>query len=141
MDKVKEWLKAGNRTRVTLLVIIAATIPCYCIGSLALWNANRVRSALTPTATMDLTATPLALTSPTLTLPIQSPTATQTSTVTPTFTPTITYVLPPSKTPTISPSPQPSSTPEPTSTSTSTPDPMATDIIPPPDPLVPPESP
>ena len=127
MDKLREWLKTGNHLRVTLVVIIIATIPCYCLGTLALWNANRVRSSVTPTATLDLTGTPPFIISPTHTLPIQSPTVTQTGTATQTFTPTITYVLPPTKTLTPSPSPQPSITIEPTSTSTSTPEPTATD--------------
>jgi hypothetical protein len=128
MEEVREWLKTGNRMRIALVAIIAATIPCYCLGSLALWNASREQTDSTPTATMDLSGTTLPITSPTLTLLFQPPTATQTGTATQTFTPTITYVLPPTKTPTPSPSPQPSLTPEPTSTSTSTPEPTATDV-------------
>src|SRR5512137_310684 len=88
---------ARSRLRKVLVVVILATIPCYCTGLVAVLLApgNLIRSPGTPTP--SLTWTPLVTLTPTInftTLPFVtitiSPTPTTTTTGTVTPTPTIT---------------------------------------------------
>ena len=82
------------RRRMTILAVIIATIPCYCIGFIILSFAPDSRVTPTPTITLTstltstptLSPTPLIFTS-TITL---TPTNTSTPTPTFTFTPTLT---------------------------------------------------
>ncbi len=136
---------ARTRRRLTLIVITLATIPCYCIGWVAMMLAPDP-SQLTPTVTQTLTPEPIAtgtLQPPTLSLtPLivtgtitETVTFTPTPTFTPTFTSTVTSTLSPTPflpatgtytptftlTSTLTPSLTPSSTNTYTPTSTSTP--------------------
>src|SRR3990170_5258697 len=76
---------ARNRFRFILAIITLATLPCYCLGLIAVSLAPERGLVPTPTSTPTLTWTVTA--SPTGTL---SPTTTFTAspTATPTFTPT-----------------------------------------------------
>jgi hypothetical protein len=103
---------ARNRLRKVLVVVILATIPCYCTGLVAVLLApgNLIRSPGTPTP--SYTWTPLVTLTPTInftSLPFvtitSGPTSTTTSTGTATSTPTIT------PTPSITATPSPSNTP------------------------------
>ena len=80
---------ATVRRRLALLAITLATIPCYCIGWIAVALARPVLSNLTPTVTATFTWTS---TPPTPTLSLTPPVVTGTASTTPTFTltPTIT---------------------------------------------------
>src|SRR5512135_3001771 len=69
---MSETPDARSRRRLTLIVITLATIPCYCIGWIAMALAPDA-GQLTPTATITLTSAPtetgtLAIQSPTLSL-------------------------------------------------------------------------
>lgn len=115
------------RLRSTLILIILATLPFYCIGFILLQVRQVTGGAThTPSPTVEMTATDtvtplpaLATTQPAVT------TATQTLTPTITWTPSPTYTLfvTPTRTATITPSPQPTSTDtqQPTITETSAP--------------------
>lgn len=122
-----------KRTRIksTLLIVIAATIPCYLLGLIVLWVSDGVRNrpTATPTVTEEVTITQPSSTEELPTLPVPSaqfPTATYTLTpsITPTLTVTRTYVIPsstpsltPSMTETITPSDTPTTAPTPSETS------------------------
>jgi hypothetical protein len=120
LDKLKQF----DRTRLVLGIVIIATIPCYCLGMLLLWNVNLAHSQMTPTATLTPEGTLQGSLTPTFTLPAITMTVTLTPTTTTTFTPTITYMLPPTRTHSPSPSPLPTDTPVPSPTITDTPVPL-----------------
>jgi hypothetical protein len=120
LDKLKQF----DRTRLVLGIVIVATIPCYCLGMLLLWNVNLAHSQMTPTATLTPERTLQGSLTPTFTLPAITMTVTLTPTTTTTFTPTITYMLPPTRTHSPSPSPLPTDTPVPSPTITDTPVPL-----------------
>jgi hypothetical protein len=119
------------RRRLTLLIITLATIPCYCIGWIAIMLApdasllavTPTQVTFTETATLQIpTLTPLivpgtATNTPTIT---PSPTFTSTPTLTPSATSTWTFLPPPSNTPSFTPTLTPSYTPSTTSTPTNT---------------------
>jgi hypothetical protein len=128
-----ETSEARTRRRLTLIVVTLATIPCYCIGWIAMVIAPEP-TELTPTATLTATFGPTAtgtLQLPTLSLTplIVTGTITPTFTFTPTATQTLTPFQPatgtftpsytPSNTATLTPSNTPSLTPSPTSTTSS----------------------
>src|SRR5512146_1833625 len=95
------------RRRLILIAIVLATIPCYCLGGIALMLAPQPGS-VTPTATPTDTPTPTATgtTTPTITSS-PSPTGTVSPTPTITLTPTVTNTpfVPPTFTFTASPTP------------------------------------
>lgn len=112
-----------TRTRSTLLIIILATLPFYCVGLVVLGIA---RISQRPDKTPTLTPTVAVITQtlgPTSTVtPFQFPTATNTGTATITYTPSITWTPfhTPTRTQTLVPSitftpvtPSPTSTPLP----------------------------
>lgn len=109
-----------SRTRSTLIIIILATIPCYCLGLVVLLVGREIQKASNlPTATPSPSNTPVVIqTLPATITPFQFPTETQTSTPTLTVTPsqTLTPFLPPTRTATQT----PTMTIEPTVTSTPT---------------------
>jgi len=121
-----EKLKQIDRTRLILGILILATIPCYCLGSILLWNVKLEREQKTPTVTATNEETNQGLITPSLTLPIPTLTSTLTPTQTATFTPTVTYVIPATQTPSPSPSLLPTNTTVPSPTLTDTPDPVQT---------------
>jgi hypothetical protein len=100
------------RLRKTLIIIILATLPCYLLGTIVLFVADKARQLPTATPTNSVifvTATPApsstnlpptAYPTPSATT---SPTATATFTVT--FTPTVTYTITPTFTVTLTPAP------------------------------------
>ncbi|MDX1377431.1 MAG: hypothetical protein R3307_01180 [Anaerolineales bacterium] len=122
------------RRRLILLSIILATIPCYCLGVLAVMLAPDTSPTASPSPTFASTATD-AFPPPTSTLSIvtgtmtdtptitASPTDTQTPTYTPSVTSTETVLASPTDTPSVTPSFTPSHTftPSFTPTRTSTP--------------------
>ncbi len=125
-----------RRTYTILISIIALTVPCYCIGLIALAFApgiNASGSLATPTLAPPITPVIAAVTVPSsATLPLTptewrlhtltpTPTSSPTSTGTPTASPTV-------ATPTETPTPSPSATPSPTSTPTKTAEPTATPL-------------
>jgi hypothetical protein len=120
LDKLKQF----DRTRLVLGTIIVATIPCYCLGMLLLWNVNLAHSQMTPSPTLTPEGTLQGSITPTFTLPAFTRTVTLTPTITTTFTPTITYMLPPTLTHSPSPSPSPTNPPVPSPTITDTPVPL-----------------
>jgi len=149
-NKFQNWYGALSPRRRTgynvLVAVIAATLPCYCIGVYALVEglppALRPRvlatpTPLDPTPTTNLpTNTPLPDTpTPTATAtetieptPSQMPTLTHTPTAVPTETPTITATVTeePTETPTETATLEPSPTVTETATVTETPEPAAT---------------
>ena len=124
LDKLKQM----DRTRLILLIIIAASIPCYCFGMVLLRVSTGAERRATATAIGAVDGTPSAVVSATFTLPAGSATATLTPTRTPTFTPTITYEIPYTRTPTrtLTPSRTPTASPQPTATNTPVPPDTAT---------------
>lgn len=126
-DKLKEF----NRTRLILGIIILATIPCYCLGMVLLWNVNLERAQKTATPTKTQVGATLEPIIPTYTQFFNTATITSTPTVTYTFTPTITYGLPPTRT--LMPSPTstqtPTDTPVPLPSLTNTPVPPTITLI------------
>ena len=114
LQKIKEI----NRTQLILLLVTAATIPCYCLGIMLLWSASIERASMTATAG-TITETLSGSDLPTFTVPAATRTATPTPTMTLTFTSTITYVLPPTNT--TSPTLTATNTPVPTKTDTPVP--------------------
>jgi len=108
MSGLLETFRA-NRRYALLLAVIAATLPCYCAGFIAIQRAPG-RQTLMPTETMQSrSATPAP---PTSTFILATPSQTLTPTRTPIgFTP---------NTPTPSFTPRPSDTPTPTITETPT---------------------
>lgn len=90
------------RRRLILIIITLATIPCYCIGGIAIMMAPDSSLTATPTPSLTLpvfTATqPLQLLTPSPA--IISPTASVTPSITPSPTMTYTPTMTPSKTPT-----------------------------------------
>ena len=129
------------RRRLTLFIIILATIPCYCIGLVAISLAPDNSPTATPSPTFAATATVPSLTfSPDPSIFTQTPsntptvTPTPTDTNTPTYTPSVTATetvfVPPTDTatntmtftpsPTWTPSSTPSRTPTPPNTPTAT---------------------
>ena len=140
-----ETSEARTRRRLTLIVITLASIPCYCLGWIAMVIAPEP-TQITPTATFTLTFGPTAtgtLQIPTLSLtplivtgtitPTFTFTPTATFTSTPTFTPTHTLTFTPfqpatgtftpSHTPSLTNTPTPTHTPSHTATFTSSPSP------------------
>jgi hypothetical protein len=121
---------ARARLRKVLVIVILATIPCYCAGLVAILLApSRIREAnVTPTLTSSSTAVVFATQTSTIftsltptgsSTPSQTPTSTSSATTT--NTPTIT------QTPTISATPIPTNTPFlPPPTFTNTPIPLPT---------------
>ena len=138
-----EKFRQFDRTRLILGIVILATLPCYCLGMVMLWNTNLVREQKTPTSSFTPEGTSLTTLTPTYTIPVISPTVTFTPTTTTSFTPTITYVIPPTRTFTLTPSPLPTETlaPTPTHTDTPTPSPSFTPTEITPDAVVPNNSP
>lgn len=130
------------RRRLILLTIMLATIPCYCVGIIAISLAPDSSATATPSPTFANTATqpsPTLFVSPTLEIitstPTETPTITPTATftltpsVTPTITATPTDLQPPTDIPTNTPTSTPSSTPTRTSTPTNTPTATATPTV------------
>jgi len=114
LPTMTETSEVRARRRLVLIAITLATIPCYCIGFVALALVPSV-SQLTPTVTE--TYTPGLTATGTLALPTISgtpiiftetitntPTPTATSTSTPTLTPTFTATNTFTQTPTLTPS-------------------------------------
>jgi hypothetical protein len=104
------------QTRRNLVLLILATLPCYCLG-VVLLNIGQIASRpLTPTPTATHTQrTPRRTSTPgPSATPLIIPTATQTSTETITWTPSPTYTefVPPTRTQTGTPTP--TETPSPT---------------------------
>lgn len=104
------------QTRRNLVLLILATLPCYCLG-IVLLNISQVAGRpLTPTPTVTLTQrTPRRTSTPGPTdTQIVFPTATLTPTVTITWTPSVTYTqfVPPTRT--VTPTPEFTETPSPT---------------------------
>lgn len=102
----------NNRTaklRSTLLMVILATIPCYCLG-VGLLFINEAQSNR-PTATITSSAT-FTQTVSTSAPQVASPTASFTPTITRTWTPSMTFT--PFRTPTRTETPEPSKTATPT---------------------------
>ena len=98
---MSETPDARARRRLTLTVIILATLPCYCIGWIAMTLAPD-KIQLTPTVTQtDISGTTatgtLSIQTPTISLTplIVTGTITNTATFTPTATPTMTNTLSP----------------------------------------------
>jgi hypothetical protein len=118
------------RIRYILVIIILATLPCYCAGLLVVQLVNRspVQPTPAPTAPAFLTATwtlfalPTFSLTPTFTLATLTPTFTGsvTPTLTPFFTPTSTQTLTLTSVPTDTPYPTPTDTLTPTLTETPT---------------------
>ena len=109
------------RRRLTLFTIFLATIPCYCLGFLAIGVAPN-SSDLTPTVTATWTST-LTVIDNTLFTPTISQTPviiTETITNTPTFTATQTFTLTASFTPSMTFTPSQTNTNQPTFTNTAT---------------------
>lgn len=105
------------RRRLVLLTIILATIPCYCVGVIAITLAPDSSATATPSPTFANTATqpsPTLFLSPTLEI------ITGTVTDTPTNTPTSTFTLTPSVTPTVTSTPTDLMPPTDTPTNTAT---------------------
>ncbi len=134
-EQFKVWYQAlSPRRRMAysvLVAIIAATVPCYCIGGLALVQGlpRQPVPAIVPTSTtlplsptsMPLPPTPTAAPSatPTPTTALEAtPTQQSTATYTPTAMPTETHTPTPTETETMT--LEPSSTPTATSTATPT---------------------
>jgi len=101
----------NTRRRMTILAVIIATIPCYCVGFIALSIAPNTR--ITPTPTVTLSASEI---SPT----VSATTAVFTTTITPTFTITSTSTVTVTPTATVSFTPFPPITFSPTFTNTPT---------------------
>ncbi len=140
-NNTMESLRTRKPIYTVLIAIILATIPCYCLGFIALsLRTSTGRPTPSPTFTAELTLaptetphgvggtsvprtlepTPTQWYPPTFT-PTPSPTLTPTPTETPSPTPTETAT--PTETPTLTPTmtATPTATPTPTATSTETP--------------------
>lgn len=110
------------KLRSTLLIIILATLPCYCLGLIVLYFGDSSGGGATPTATSPIqmrvtpSQTPILL----ATTALISPTASNTPTITLTASPTRTYSLPTTQVPTATlthtlvPTATPTDTPTPT---------------------------
>lgn len=115
------------KLRSTLLIIILATLPCYCLGLIVLYfnDGGGVKTTPTATSSIQMMVTP-SQTPPVLaTTALISPTPSDTPTITLTASPTRTYSLPTTQVPTAT----PTHTLAPTNTPTHTPSP--TEEIPP----------
>jgi hypothetical protein len=125
-------LEASNRLarrRLILISIILATIPCYCLGVVAVMLAPDTSPVASPSPTFASTATD-AFPLPSATLSIvtgtitntltmtSSPTDTLTPSYTPSVTSTLTVFVSPTDTPSVTPSFTPSRTYKPSSTPT-----------------------
>src|SRR5687767_7482702 len=92
--------EATNRRRTSLIVLILATLPCYCLGRIALQYAPGARTSTpTPSWTGTSTLTPSTTASPSATPIVLTATWTFTPTATFTLTHTLTPLPPPSLTP------------------------------------------
>lgn len=111
-----------SRTRSTLIMVILATIPCYCLGLILLDVGNVARRVVTPTTTQTITARVVKRTNtprPSKTaFAFPTATAVPTETITWTPSPTFTPFVPPTHTPTHTPSD--THTPTPTHTASPT---------------------
>ncbi len=107
------------RLRKTLIIIILATLPCYLLGTIVLFVADKARQQPTATPTNNvfiITATPAPSSTNLPPTAYPTPTATASSTATATFTVTFTVTTTPTVTSTftITPTLTPSETPTPT---------------------------
>jgi hypothetical protein len=96
------------RLRAILIIIILATIPCYCIGLVAIMVApDGGKIDQIPTPTLTLTSTYNFSVTPVLNTftPSQTATVTETPSQTGTATNTPTHFIPPTWTPSITPTP------------------------------------
>src|SRR5512146_914693 len=90
------------RRRLILIAIVLATIPCYCLGGIALLFAPQPGSKTatpTPSDPPTVTETSIFTSTPSLT-PTTTETPTETPTITSTPTETLTPFVPPTNTPT-----------------------------------------
>jgi len=107
------------RIRKILIIIIVATLPCYCLGFVVMQVGRELTKPTVPPTLTETFAPPPATNTPTVVTTVFTlPTATETPTPTVTWTPTLTFTLfiPPTRTPTIAPTdtPVPTDTPAPT---------------------------
>jgi hypothetical protein len=118
---MRSGLDGRKRIRSIIIAIILATLPCYCLGILALQFAELAHPTSTATPMNLVTLTVLSsqtLVNATLETPTASPTVTATSTVTITLTPFMPATFTTTPTQTITTTITPTLTPLPTVTAT-----------------------
>jgi len=118
-------IDSRSRTHIIILIVILATIPCYCLGLFLLWGTGKMdgNGVTAATGTLSVEGNIVVPTEAPAISSVSTTTLTLTPTITVTFTHTITYVIPPSETPTptCTYTPTASETPTPTATFTLSP--------------------
>lgn len=125
---IREWWanlsEQQKSVYLFLVALILLTLPCYCLGFLALQFSSTGPTRPTATPTVRMTVSPTATASPTAIVPTPaaspspSPTASATPTSVPSATPTPTLTPEPSPSPTLTPTPEATPTEAPAETPT-----------------------